>query len=44
MVTNTSFYRNKNYHTKHDNPESLDYHRMGKVVVGVYEAIKMLGK
>lgn len=44
MVTNTAFYRNKNYHTPNDTPESLDYHRMGKVVVGVYEAIKMLGK
>ena len=44
MVTNTAFYRNKNYHTPGDTPESLDYHRMGKVVVGVYEAIKMLGK
>jgi hypothetical protein len=44
MVTNTAFYRNKNYHQKTDTPESLDYHRMGKVVVGVYEAIQMLGK
>lgn len=44
MVTNTAFYRNKNYHTPGDIPESLDYHRMGKVVVGVYEAIKVLGK
>ncbi len=44
MVTNTAFYRNKNYHKLGDTPESLDYHRMGKVVVGVYEAIKVLGK
>jgi hypothetical protein len=40
MVTNTAFYRNKNYHTEHDTPERLDYHRMGKVVIGVYEALK----
>jgi Zn-dependent M28 family amino/carboxypeptidase len=44
MVTNTAFYRNKNYHTPNDTPESLDYPRMGKVVVGVYEAIKVLDK
>jgi len=44
MVTNTAFYRNKNYHSKNDIPESLDYHRMGKVVIGVYEAVKLLGK
>lgn len=44
MITNTAFYRNKNYHTEDDIPERLDYHRMGKVVVGVYEAVKLLGK
>lgn len=44
MVTNTAFYRNKNYHRLGDTPDKLDYHRMGKVVVGVYEAIKVLGK
>ncbi len=42
MVTNTAFYRNKNYHHKNDTADRLDYHRMGKVVIGVYEAIKML--
>ncbi len=42
MVTNTAFYRNKNYHHEHDTADRLDYHRMGKVVVGVYEAIKVL--
>jgi hypothetical protein len=44
MVTNTAFYRNKNYHTEQDTADRLDYHRMGKVVVGVYEAIKALAK
>lgn len=39
MVTNTAFYRNRNYHTPHDTADRLDYDRMGKVVVGVYEAI-----
>lgn len=42
MVTNTAFYRNTNYHTEHDTADRLDYHRMGKVVVGVYEAIRDL--
>jgi hypothetical protein len=44
MVTNTAFYRNKNYHTKHDTPDRLDYQRMGKVVLGVHAAIKSVGK
>ncbi|MES2982360.1 MAG: M28 family peptidase [Verrucomicrobiota bacterium] len=44
MVTNTAFYRNKNYHHENDTADRLDYHRMGKVVVGVYEAIKDLAK
>jgi len=42
MVTNTAFYRNKNYHTEHDTHERLDYRRMGKVVVGVYAALRTL--
>ncbi len=44
MVTNTAFYRNKNYHTEEDTADRLDYHRMGQVVVGVYEALNLLGK
>ena len=39
MVTNTSFYRNKAYHTTGDTPDRLDYYRMGEVIKGVYEAI-----
>jgi Zn-dependent M28 family amino/carboxypeptidase len=39
MVTNTAFYRNTNYHGENDTADRLDYERMGKVVVGVYEAI-----
>jgi len=38
MITDTSFYRNKNYHQKTDTPDSLDYSRMGEVVKGVYAA------
>lgn len=39
MVTDTAFNRNKNYHTKDDTSEKLDYKRMAKVVDGVYYAV-----
>ncbi|MCR6642776.1 MAG: M28 family peptidase [Sporocytophaga sp.] len=39
MVTNTSFYRNKNYHEPTDTPETLDYDKMAEVVKGVYWAV-----
>ena len=39
MVTDGAFYRNKNYHTEHDKPETLDYLRMTSVVTKVYRAI-----
>jgi len=32
MVTDTSFYRNNNYHKTTDLPETLDYNKMGYVV------------
>lgn len=35
MLTDTAFYRNKNYHTADDTPEKLDYERMAEVVRGV---------
>ncbi len=44
MVTNTAFYRNRNYHSLYDTADRLDYNRMGKVVVGVYEAIRLLSR
>lgn len=40
MITDTAFYRNKEYHKVSDTQERLDYGRMSKVVVGVFEAIK----
>jgi Zn-dependent M28 family amino/carboxypeptidase len=40
MVTDTAFYRNKAYHKSGDTPDRLDYNRMAKVVVSVFEAIK----
>jgi Zn-dependent M28 family amino/carboxypeptidase len=42
MVTDTAFYRNRAYHTPDDKPDRLDYGRMSKVVVGVFEAIRAL--
>jgi len=42
MITNTAFYRNKAYHTAADTADRLDYKRMGKVVVGVYDAARHL--
>jgi hypothetical protein len=42
MVTNTAFYRNMAYHTVEDTADRLDYERMGKVVVAVYEAVHTL--
>lgn len=42
MITDTAFYRNKAYHKTGDTPDRLDYRRMSKVVVGVFEAIKKL--
>lgn len=39
MITNTSFYRNKNYHEPTDIPETLNYLRMAEVVKGVYWAV-----
>lgn len=39
MVTDTAFYRNKNYHTAQDTPGTLDYQRMAMVVQGVYAAV-----
>jgi len=40
MVTNTAFYRNKNYHTTNDKMETLNLEMMGLVIDEVYYAIK----
>ena len=44
MITDTAFYRNRNYHTQHDTPEKLDYKRMAMVVEGVYAAVTDLAR
>jgi Zn-dependent M28 family amino/carboxypeptidase len=42
MITDTAFYRNRNYHTAQDTAEKLDYKRMAMVVEGVYAAVAEL--
>jgi len=39
MITNTSFYRNKNYHEKSDKIETLDIKRMSLVIDEIYVAL-----
>ena len=39
MLTDTAFYRNKNYHEKGDKMETLDINRMAKVIDGVLESV-----
>lgn len=39
MITDTAFYRNANYHTVRDTPETLDYERMAMVVQEIYAAV-----
>lgn len=40
MITDTAFYRNKAYHKVNDTSERLDYNKMAKVVVAVFESVK----
>ncbi len=39
MITDTSFYRNANYHQKSDSMEKLDFGKMAEVVRSVYAAV-----
>ena len=38
----TAIYRNANYHTEHDTPDTLDYRRMALVVEGVHAVVRDL--
>jgi len=40
MVTDTSFYRNFNYHTLNDTYDRLDYEKMAKVIYGLFKYIQ----
>lgn len=42
MITDTAFYRNLAYHRSDDTLQRLDFDRMAKVVLGVYEAVVRL--
>ena len=42
MVTDTSFFRNANYHEQTDKPETLDYRRMALAVQGLHCAVREL--
>jgi Zn-dependent M28 family amino/carboxypeptidase len=44
MVTDTAFYRNPNYHSPSDLPDTLDYNRMAKVVEGLTASVEEWGK
>ena len=39
MITDTAFYRNRNYHDKNDLPETLNFPKMAEVVNGVFYTI-----
>ena len=42
MLTDTAFYRNKNYHENSDTMETLDLGKMARVIDGVYQTLKLL--
>jgi len=42
MITNTAFFRNKNYHTKGDVLETLDLEKMSLVIEQLYQTIKKI--
>lgn len=42
MITNTAFYRNKNYHTKNDTLETLDIEKIALVIAQLQYTIKQL--
>ncbi len=44
MATDTSFYRNPNYHTDRDTPDTLDYERMARVVDGLELVVQDLAQ
>lgn len=42
MVTDTAFYRNKNYHTAADTIETLDFKKMSEIAEGLIKAVENL--
>ena len=43
MITDTAPFRNPNYHRATDVPDTLDYHRMARVVSGLARVVRELG-
>jgi Zn-dependent M28 family amino/carboxypeptidase len=39
LVTDTAFLRNPHYHTRYDTADTLDYHRMARVIDGLANAV-----
>ena len=44
MITDTSFFRNTNYHTHLDRPETLNYEKMSQLVLGLTHFLGGKGK
>ena len=42
MITDTAFFRNKEYHSANDTYDRLNYDRMGDTVLGVFSALKKM--
>jgi Zn-dependent M28 family amino/carboxypeptidase len=42
MITDTSFYRNPNYHDSGDLPDTLDYDRLAALTKSLYEAFRIV--
>ena len=41
MITDTAFYRNPYYHTPGDTVDTLNYEEMAKLVLGIYNSVKI---
>lgn len=39
MITDTAFYRNPNYHSPGDTPDTLDYDKMTDITLGLHQAL-----
>lgn len=44
MITDTSFFRNANYHQPTDTPDTLDYSRMSFVVTNLFHTLSKMAK
>lgn len=42
MITDTAFYRNPNYHSPGDTPETLDYIKSAEIITGLYKALRKI--